>query len=312
MTLVMLLVTAALALPWAVTAAARRLAAALPPKQACAAIVSAAVLAAGGTGAALFGLAHVPFLANLEQLTLAQVTTEWPAALPVAALAAAVMATQLVLVVRRWSEHRSLLARAWAETADAEADGELLVVPGEGPDAFALPSRRRRPGAIVVTRAMLQALGEQEREVLVAHERAHLAGRHHLLSVTVYLAAAVHPALRSLRPALDFHLERWADESAAREVGDRRLAAAAIARAALAGSAAKSRGGPLLAVNTGPVPQRVEALLGPVPVLPKAASARASAVGLVLWVLTCAVAAVAIAYVLHEYVELAAEVIRAR
>ncbi|MGW2401175.1 M56 family metallopeptidase [Kitasatospora sp. NPDC001664] len=312
MTLVLLLVVAALAFPWIVVAAARRLAAALPPKEACAAIVSAAVLAAGGTGAALFGLAHVPFLAGLERLTLAQVTTEWPAALPVAVLAAAVMATQLVLVVRRWFEHRSLLARAWADAADAEADGGLLVVPGEGPDAFALPGRRRRPGAIVVTRAMLRALGEEEREVLVAHERAHLAERHHLLSVTVYLAAAVHPALRSLRPVLDFHLERWADEAAAREVGDRRLAAAAIARAALAGSAAKSRRGPLLAVSSGPVPQRVEALLGPVPVRPEAASARASALGLVLAVVTCAVAAVAVAYGLHEYVELAAEVIRAR
>ncbi|MFJ8041667.1 M56 family metallopeptidase [Kitasatospora sp. NPDC096147] len=312
MTWVLLLVTAALTFPWAAAGAARRLADRLPPKEACAAIVSTAVLGAGGTGAALFGLAHVPFLAGLEQLPLAQVATEWPAALPVAALATAVMATQLVLVVRRWCEHRSLLAAAWAEAADAEADGDLLVLPGETPDAFALPGRHRRPGAIVVTTAMLRTLGEREREVLLAHERAHLTGHHHLLSVTTYLAAAVHPALRSLRPALDFHLERWADESAAREVGNRRLAAAAIARAALAASTAGPRRGPLLAVNTGPVPQRVEALLGPVPVRPEAASARAAALGLVLGVVTCAVAAVAIAYGLHEYVELAAEGLRAR
>ncbi|MFF2661903.1 M56 family metallopeptidase [Kitasatospora sp. NPDC058032] len=317
MTLVLLLVTAALAFPWAAAAAARRLAAVLPPKEACAAITSAAVLAAGGTGAALFGLAHVPFLAGLEQLTLAQVATEWPAALPVAALAAVVMAIQLVLVIRRWFEHRSLLARAWVAAADAEVDGEvdgdLLVVPGECPDAYALPGRHRRPGRIVVTRAMLQALGDREREVLIAHERAHLTGRHHLLSVAVHLTAAVHPALRSLRPALDFHLERWADEAAARAVGNRRLAAAAIARAALAGaSAARPARGPLLAVNSGPVPQRVEALLGPLPVRPEAPSARAAALGLVLSVLACAVAAVAIAYGLHEYVELAAEGIRGR
>ncbi|QTI43120.1 hypothetical protein JYK04_00882 [Streptomyces nojiriensis] len=129
---------------------------------------------------------------------------------------------------------------------------------------------------------MLRALGPAEREVLFGHERAHLAGRHHLLSVTAHLAGAVHPALRSLRPTLEFHLERWADEAAASAVGNRRLAATAIARAALAAASGKRPDkdhGPLMSVGTGPVPQRVEALLQPVPGRPRAGSKVTSPLG---------------------------------
>ncbi|RAJ36794.1 peptidase M48-like protein [Kitasatospora sp. SolWspMP-SS2h] len=310
MTPALLLVLAALAFPWAATAAARRLAAAVPPGEACAVITAAALLAAAGTWAVLFGLAHVPFLAALEHLSPARVAAAWPAALPVASLAAAVLAAQLAVVGRRWCEHRSTLGRAWAAAADGQAEGDLLVVPGEVPEAFALPGRGRRAGRVVVTRAMLRALDARERRVLVAHERAHLDGRHHLFAVAVHLAAAVHPALRALRPVLDFHLERWADEAAAEAVGDRRLAATALARAALAGaSATRAARGPLRSVSTGPVPQRVQALLGPRPVRPAAGSARAAAGGLGFAVLACAVSSAAVAYGLHEYVESAARAV---
>ncbi|MFZ3492882.1 hypothetical protein ACODT5_06520 [Streptomyces sp. 5.8] len=157
-------------------------------------------------------------------------------------------------------------------------------------------------------------LGPAEREVLLGHERAHLTGRHHLLSLTADLAAAVHPALRSLRPALDFHLERWADESAAAAVGNRRLTATVIARAALAASAAgklPENRGPLLAVGTGPVPQRVEALLRPVPVRPRSHRTRAAVAGLVATVSVSALLCLALAYGLHEYVELTARALLA-
>ncbi|MGW0860724.1 M48 family metalloprotease, partial [Streptomyces sp. NPDC002690] len=215
MTLVLTVVLLTLALPWAAVPATRRLAALLPPKEACLALTGAAVLLAGGTVAALIGLFHVPFLASLEQVPLARSAAEWPAVVPFAAAAGAALAVQTVRMLRRWHERRSILTRAWASTGDGVSDGDLLVVPGADPQAFALPGRRGRAGRIVVSRGMLRALGPEEREVLLGHERAHLAGRHHLLSFAAHLAAAVHPALRSLGPALDFHLERWADESAA-------------------------------------------------------------------------------------------------
>ncbi|MFJ9338705.1 M56 family metallopeptidase [Streptomyces sp. NPDC101733] len=313
MTPVLAVVMLALALPWAAAPAARRLAALLPPREACLVLTGAAALPAGGTLAALIGLFHVPFLASLEQVPLSRTVAEWPAAVPVSAAAGAVLVFQAVLVGRRWYERRSLLARAWSATGDAVRDGDLLLVTDPDPQAFALPGRRGCGGRIVVTTGMLRTLGPAEREVLFGHERAHLADRHHLLSATAHLAAAVHPALRSLRPALDFHLERWADEEAASAVGDRRLAATAIARAALAAASSASsspagRGrGPLLSVGSGPVPRRVEALLRPAPVRPRARRTRAAAVGLLSTVAVSALLSVALAYGLHEYVELAAE-----
>ncbi|MFF2938696.1 M48 family metalloprotease [Streptomyces niveus] len=315
MTLVLAVVVLTLALPWAAAPAALRLAALLPPREACVALTGAAALLAGGTVSALIGLFHTPFLASLERIPMAQAAAEWPATVPVAAVAGAVLACQTVLVLRRWYEHRSLLARGWAATGDAVPDDDLLVVPGSKAEAFALPGWRRRSGRIVVTAGMLRALGPAEREVLLGHERAHLAGRHHLLSVTAYLSAAVHPALRPLHQALDFHLERWADETAASLVGDRRLAASAIARAALAGAAHEEgdgRRGPLLSVSTGPVPQRVQALLLPARVRPQARGTRAALAGLVTAVAVSALLGLVLAYWLHEYVELAAEGVRAR
>ncbi|MER5867060.1 M48 family metalloprotease [Kitasatospora sp. NPDC002040] len=312
MSLALAVVVLALLLPWGAVAAARRLAAPLPPREACAALAGAAVLLAGGTVAALVGLFHVPFLALLEHLPPARVVERWPAAVPVSAAAGAVLGLQAVLLARRLHRHRSLLARGWASVGDAVADGDLLVLPEPEPEAFALPGRRGRGGRVVVTAGMLGSLGPAEREVLLAHERAHLTGRHHLFSLAVQLAAAIHPALRTLRPALDFHLERWADEAAAAAVGDRRLAATAIARAALAGAAARPARGPLLAVGTGPVPRRVGALLRPVPVRPRARRARAAATGWAAGVSVPALLAPALAYGLHEYVESAAAAVLAR
>ncbi|MFD8984852.1 M48 family metalloprotease [Streptomyces sp. NPDC059564] len=189
-------------------------------------------------------------------------------------------------MVRRWRQHRSVLARAWSATGDSVPDGDLLVVPGPDPQAFALPGWRGRGGRIVVTTGMLRAFGPAEREVLFSHERAHLAGRHHLLCVTAHLAGAAH-----------------------------RLAATAIARAALAAASGKQRDkgrGPLLSVGTGPVPQRVEALLRPVPVRPQTRTTQMAAAGLAAAVAGAVVLGLVMAYGLHEYVELTARALLRR
>ncbi|WP_037644357.1 M56 family metallopeptidase [Streptomyces exfoliatus] len=307
MTYVPALVVLALVLPWGGAAVARRLAEVLPPRWACRFLTGSAVLLAGGTASLLIGLFHVPFLASLEQLPLSRVLEEWPAAVPFAAAAGVVMLAQLVLLVRRWLQHRSLLKRAWLSADGGTGDGDLLVIPGSDVDAFALPGYRGRRGRVVVTSGMVRSLKAREREVLLAHERAHLAGRHHLLSATVDLAAVIHPALRSLREALAFPLERWADEEAAAVTGDRRVAAAAIARAALAGSPHGRVGGyPLLSATSGPVPRRVEALLLPEPAAPQGGARRAGVAALAGTVAVTAFAALGLAYGLHEYVEFAA------
>ncbi|MDT0473646.1 M48 family metalloprotease [Streptomyces sp. DSM 41014] len=307
MTYALVLVVVTLAFPWGGVAVAGRLADRLPPRSACRVLTGAAVLLAAGTVSALAGLVHVPFLAALERLPLARVLDVWPAAVPLAGAAGAVLLAHLVLLARRWSRHRSLIRRAWLSVDGGAGDGDLLVIPGRHVDAFALPGNRGRPGRVVVTAGMMRALTAGEREVLLAHERAHLARRHHLLSAAVDLAAVVHPAIRGLRKTLAFHVERWADEEAAAAVGDRRAAAAAIARAALAGSAhGRTAGYPVLSATSGPVPRRVQALLLPEPAAPRGGARRAGAVALAATVVVAAVAALAFTYGLHEYVEYAA------
>ncbi|GAA2791816.1 M48 family metalloprotease [Kitasatospora sp. CM 4170] len=312
MSLILVLGALAVLLPWAAVPAARHLAVLLPPRAASLTLAGSAVLLAIGTIAALAGLFHVPFLAGLEHLPLSHVVARWPAVVPVSSAAGVLLTVQAVRLALRWRRQRVLLARAWALTGDATSDGDLLVVAGRDAEAFALPGHHGRAGRVVVSAGMLSVLSPAERAVLLAHERAHLRGRHHLLSAAADLAAAVHPALGRLRPGLDYHLERWADEQAAGAVADRRTAATAIARAALAGSpSARPGASPLLSVSSGPVPQRVQALLAPEPARPTGRRARAAA-ALLATVAVAALFGVALAYVLHEHVEYAAQTLRVK
>ncbi|MCX5401754.1 M48 family metalloprotease [Streptomyces sp. NBC_00102] len=313
MTYVLVLVVLALTFPWGAVVVARRLAGVLAPREACWALAGAAVLPAGGTIAALIGLFHVPFLASLEQVSLPRVLEVWPAVVPLACVAGGALLTQLVLLLRRLGRHRSLLRDAWLSVEGGTGEGDLLVIPGPEVDAFALPGYRGRRGRVVVTAGMVRTMKANEREVLLAHERAHLAGRHHVFSAVVDLAAVIHPALRGLREALSFHLERWADEAAASAVGSRRVTASAIARAALAGPP-RGRGGsggyPLLSATSGPVPRRVQALLLPEPTTPRGGARRVGVAVLAGTVAVAGPAALALAYGLHEYVEYASVAVR--
>lgn len=148
--------------------------------------------------------------------------------------------------------------RRYRELRDAGAGGTgVTVLTDEPPTAYSLPGRR---GRIVVSDSMLATLSEDEQSVLFAHERSHLRHRHDRFIHVADLAAAVVPPLRLLARRVRFATERWADEDAAEEVGDRRLVARALSRAALA-QAAGSRPALLSMAGFG-VPARVEELLG--------------------------------------------------
>ncbi len=91
---------------------------------------------------------------------------------------------------------------------------------------------------------------------------AQLPGNPHRFLLAVQLAARANPFLRPLRTAVIYTAERWADEDAAAVVGNRRVVARAVGKAALV-----SRGAPIATLAgfaaAGPVPRRVAALLGP-------------------------------------------------
>lgn len=167
-------------------------------------------------------------------------------------------------------EHR-ITRRALRRLRDAHpADTELIVAASSTPRAFAVPGK---PGRILVSSAMLAGLDAGERQVLLAHERAHLGHRHHVIQLLVDLTAAVNPMMIPLRETVGYLLERWADEDAATAVADRPTTARALAHAALL--ARRSRGGSALAFIDLAVTRRVTALQN---TPPKAARARTAAV----------------------------------
>ncbi|MGW2251306.1 M56 family metallopeptidase [Kitasatospora sp. NPDC001660] len=280
----MIAVWAPLLLPFLAAPLARRLADALPPRAAAWTLAGSAAVLAGGTLCSLgllaaAGLLRLPPVAAFGHLSLPWLTAAAPSAPLAAAVAALVLAVLAALAVRTARRHHHDLrtARAALPAADthprpapvhrARAEHPLTVLDDERADAFALPGRLGEPGRIVITSGMLRALSAPERAALLAHERAHLTGRHHLFLALAEHTAAVHPALRLLRKPLGYHLERWADEAAATRVGDRTVTARAVGRAALAANRSPWPARPELvaAAHSGPVPRRVAALLQPRP-----------------------------------------------
>ncbi|AUG81457.1 Peptidase family M48 [Kitasatospora sp. MMS16-BH015] len=172
----------------------------------------------------------------------------------IAALAAVLLRCGLILARHYRVRHR-------ARRALAGLPATLAVLPDPDPYAYALPGA---PGRVVVSTGMLDCLDPAERRALIAHERAHLTGRHHRFLLTSQLAAGLNPFLRPLRTAVAFGTERWADEDAAQAVGDRRLTARAVGKAALHTHRTPHPGLAAFA-ESGPVPRRVAALLAPVP-----------------------------------------------
>ncbi|MDF6020110.1 M56 family metallopeptidase [Streptomyces sp. JH34] len=168
----------------------------------------------------------------------------------------------------RHTRARIRAAQAVGPVPGSGGTGDLAVIPSPDPFAYALPGRRGRgyDGRVVVSTAMMECLDPRERRALVAHERAHLAGRHHRYLLATQLAARANPFLLPLRTAVAYSTERWADEEAAYAVGSRRDVATAVGKAAL--SAHREPGPAVLpgfAAAAGPVPRRVAALLDPEP-----------------------------------------------
>jgi hypothetical protein len=161
--------------------------------------------------------------------------------------------------------------RVWALLAvhrtcrDLTVVGGLVVLDDDRPDAF---TTAQPAGRIIVTTGLLRMLTPQEQRVLLAHETSHLTHRHAWWNLAADLAAAVDPMLRPAARAVATAVERWADEDAARTVGDRRLVAATLVRVAqlqsgFAGSTVAPTAGP--AATGGDVVARVRALLAPAP-----------------------------------------------
>ena len=139
-----------------------------------------------------------------------------------------------------------------------ERGGEVVTVTDPASFAFASRVLPFRPGVIIVSDGLQEALDADERAAVLAHEQSHLTHQHGLYELAALLAGALNPLLRPLQRQIDFCLERWADEDAATAHG-REVAASALAASALHSVGSVPR--PALAHATTSVPARVEALL---------------------------------------------------
>jgi Zn-dependent protease with chaperone function len=263
-----------LVIPALAGAAARPLAARLEPRQATWLLTSATVALAGCSTVALallaaFAAARTPVLAAAGDYSQAVVRRGDPISAAAGAVAALALAGAAVAVTVMFCSRARALAESYRRAAGLHADDGIVVVPGPAIEAYALPGW---PGRIVVSGCLLDRLDNGSRAALIAHEQAHLAGRHHLFAAVARLAAAANPLLLPVARSVEYTMERWADEHAAAVTGDRRLVAETIGQVALLSSPRRRAAGIMLGITgprarrvsmawAGPVPRRVAALL---------------------------------------------------
>jgi Zn-dependent protease with chaperone function len=243
----------------------------LPPATAVRLLTVAALVTALATGfvlavAAFLAAAALPPVAALGHWSTAALRGGGTMPTTVGVLAGLAVSVLLAAALRRAARSgRDLAYAAWMCRRLGPGAGGLVVIEDEHPDAYALPGL---DGRVIVSTGMLRALPADERRVLLAHEQAHLSHRHYLYVHLTELAAAANPLLRPLASAVQAAVERWADEIAATEVGDRRLVARALARAGLAQATAPEQVPPPASTLRGTdhgMAARAHALLGDAP-----------------------------------------------
>ncbi|MGH3736315.1 MAG: M56 family metallopeptidase, partial [Micromonosporaceae bacterium] len=151
------------------------------------------------------------------------------------------VAAELFGAARQRRRHAALLA----PVARHDARLRALVVPHEVAAAYCLPGGRRQ---VVLTTATLAALDDEQLACVLAHERAHLRGRHHL---AVGAAVALHrafpgiPVFRYAAEQVAGLVEMLADDAATRNADRHTHATALVALAEGAAPAqALAAGGP--------------------------------------------------------------------
>jgi beta-lactamase regulating signal transducer with metallopeptidase domain len=171
--------------------------------------------------------------------------------------------------------------------------GAVLVEHAQ-PAAYCVAGRQP---TVILTTGAVQALDPAQLDAVLAHERAHLAGRHHRLLALARIGREVLPFLPLMRDAEEQVarlVELHADDAASRGRDPRLLATALVILAAATSPAST------LAAGTTDSVQRIHRLLGPGEPLGRArrqllgAAAAALALTPVLLALTPAVVALAL------------------
>ncbi|MFJ5829016.1 M56 family metallopeptidase [Streptomyces sp. NPDC093089] len=211
--------------------------------------------------AGLLGLLHACGLGTSAPVPSPSTAQRLALAMPLVVVTAVVAASllQLARTGRARARHRDRLDKVGVRCDRLR----VTVLPHATPGAYCLPGFRSR---IVVSDAAVELLTEEQMGAVLAHERAHVAGRHHVLLAAAHGFAAVFPRLplaRLAREQLAVLLEMTADDRALRQHSREVLATAmyemAASRApegafAVGGSTALLRMSRVLAPHRAPHP----------------------------------------------------------
>ena len=148
-----------------------------------------------------------------------------PGRIPTALVAVAALVATIWVVRRTFAGIRRLRVHSGEHARAAR----MIGTPTDRPDVVVVPAQRRaaycvagRPHAIVITSAAVQSLDRRQLAAVLAHEDAHLLGRHHQLLMVMRAMATALPRL-PLFPtgasATARLLEMCADDVAARRYG---------------------------------------------------------------------------------------------
>ncbi|TWV55736.1 M56 family metallopeptidase [Streptomyces misionensis] len=146
---------------------------------------------------------------------------------PPLALALA-FARELVQFRRRRLRHAELVRMVGTWCTELR----VTVLPHTTPAVYCLPGRASQ---VVVSEGAVRALTEEQLAAALEHERAHIAGRHHLLTAAASAVGALSgrlPLARFVRDEVPLLLEMAADDRALRRCSRRALAVALYAVAA--------------------------------------------------------------------------------
>src|SRR5580692_11709704 len=210
----------------------------------------------------------------------------------------ALTATTYLRVTGQQALHHAQTARLVGQPAPAL--GAVLVEHAQ-PAAYCVAGRHP---TVILTTGAVQALDSGQLDAVLAHERAHLAGRHHRLLAVARIGRQVLPFLPLMRDAeqqVARLVELHADDAATRACDPRLLATALVLLATAGGPAPALAAGPAPALAAGATDsvQRINRLLGPAEPLGRArrqllrATAAALALTPVLLALTPALVALA-------------------
>jgi Zn-dependent protease with chaperone function len=155
---------------------------------------------------------------------------------------------------RRRSAHDDVLA----VIARPGPASDVRIIDGDRPAVYCLPGRRR----IVLTTGALTRLDDGELDAVLAHERAHLSGRHHIVLALAAALQRAFPPVRFFRLAarqVAYLVEMAADDAAVRRA-PRLTVASALLAVATAGVPAGALG-----AGGSAAAQRIQRLINPPP-----------------------------------------------